>query len=227
MDADRPTPRASPGRRRLSLAAAVCAALLGACGQQSSDVAAPPPPQAMDPMPTASSPFRSAFDSLAALPPDGELAELRASAALSRLQGQVTDDDIALAEPLAGLANSDRAAIRATAVALLGQLATASGDGAPLPVAATEAVVRGMDDDDASVRLEATRAAAPLEGDAIHRALLGRLADSSPLVRFQALQALQARGSLATDAEARAEALKLREDPDRLVRELAQAVVSE
>jgi len=177
-------------------------------------------------MTDASTPFRTAYDALAALPPDDGLAALQASAALARLQGQVTQEDFALAAPLADLAGNDRAAIRSAAIALIGQLASSNtqAQGTALPPAAAEAILRGMEDDDEGVRLEATRAAAALGGDAARAALLARLRDPSPPVRFQALHALHAGGALDDDPAVREAAGKLREDPDREVRELAVAV---
>ena len=151
---------------------------------------------------------------------------LRATAALSRLQGQVRPADLALAAPLAGLAGHPRSAIRATAVALIGELAAAGG-GATLPPAARDALLAAMADDEEHVRLEATRAAAPLRDDAIRDAMLERLSDASALVRFHALQSLHAAGDLLPGTSAHTRALALREDPDRLVRELAQTSLAD
>jgi len=223
MSPDRPVPR-GPAWRGCAAALAIAASLaVAACDRpppnESSE--APAPPQTPPPATAQASAFRAAYDTLAALPPDAQLTGLRASAALSRLQGQVRPGDFALAAPLAGLAGHSRSAIRATAIALLGELAAADG-GATLPVEARDALVAGMRDDEEHVRLEATRAAAPLRDDAIRDAMLERLSDASSTVRFHALQALHASGQLKPGTEAHARALALRDDPDRLVRELAR-----
>ena len=236
MSPDRPVPR-GPAWRCCAAALAIAASLaVAACDRrpshESSDSPArrqakpPAPQQSLPPVTAQASPFRAAYDTLAALPPDAELNGLRASAALSRLQGQVRPGDFALATPLAGLAGHSRSAIRATAMALLGELAAADG-GTTLPAVARDALVDGMGDDEEHVRLEATRAAAPLRDDAIHDAMLERLSDASSTVRMHALQALHASGQLKPGTEAHKRALVLRDDPDRLVRELARTTLAD
>ena len=236
MSPDRPVPR-GPAWRCCAAALAIAASLgVAACDRgpshESSDSPAPRqaqppgPQQALPPVTPQASPFRAAYDTLAALPPDAELTGLRATAALSRLQGQVRPGDLALATPLAGLARHSRSAIRATAVALIGELAAADG-GATLPPEAHAALLDGMADDEEHVRLEATRAAAPLRDDAVRDAMLERLSDASSTVRFHALQALHSSGQLQPGTSARSRALALREDPDRLVRELARTTLAD
>ncbi|MGY1519993.1 HEAT repeat domain-containing protein [Luteimonas sp. A482] len=227
MSPDRPAPR-GPAWRGCAAGLAIAASLaVAACDERPRETSADPAPQqAQSPVASDASPFRTAYDTLAALPPDAELNGLRATAALSRLQGQVRPGDLALAKPLAGLARHSRSAIRATAVALIGELAAADG-GATLPQAARDALVDAMGDDEEHVRLEATRAAAPLRDDAIRDAMLERLSDASSTVRFHALQGLHASGHLQPGSNARSRALALREDPDRLVRELARKTLAD
>lgn len=226
MSPDRPASRGPAWCGAASLAIAGSLAV-SACDERPHETDAnPAPQQAQAPVTTEASPFRTAYDTLAALPPDAELTALRATAALSRLQGQVRPADLALAAPLADLAGHQRSAIRATALAMIGELAGADG-GATLPPEARNALIAGMADDEEHVRLEATRAAAPLRDDAIRDAMLERLSDASSLVRFHALQALHASGHLQPGSDARSRALALREDPDRLVRELARTTLTD
>lgn len=227
MSRDRPAPR-GPAWRGCAAALAVAATLaVAACEERRPEASVDSAPQQPPPLGTTeASPFRNAYDTLAALPPDAELTGLRATAALSRLQGQVRPGDLALATPLAGLARHSRSAIRATAVALIGELAAADG-GATLPPEAHAALLEGMADDEEHVRLEATRAAAPLRDDAIRDAMIERLSDDSSTVRFHALQALHASGHLQSGTDAHSRALALREDPDRLVRELALTTLTD
>lgn len=226
MSPDRPASRGPAWCGAASLAIAGSLAV-AACDDRPHETGAnPAPQQAQAPVTAETSPFRTAYDTLAALPPDAELTALRATAALSRLQGQVRPADLALAAPLADLAVHQRSAIRAAALALIGELAGADG-GATLPPGARNALIAGMADDEEHVRLEATRAAAPLRDDAIRDAMLERLSDASPLVRFHALQALHALGHLKPGSSARSRALALREDPDRLVRELARTTLTD
>ncbi|WP_202840539.1 HEAT repeat domain-containing protein [Luteimonas saliphila] len=212
---------------RRTLAIGILVLALTACGAPPQSTPDPEPPQAAEPMHTQATPLRAAYETLAALPPDPELAELRASASLARLQGEVRPDDLALAGPLAELSRHERPGIRAAAVALLGQLTLAAEGRATLPPEISVALAEAMSDEEESVRLEATRSAAPLRDDAIRAALLARLADPAPQVRFQALHALHAGGDLAGDGAQRAHALPLREDPDRLVRELARTALGD
>lgn len=227
MSADRPAPRGPAWRGWPALLAIVATLAVAACDERTPEASPDPAPQQLPPPATTeASAFRKAYDTLAALPPDAELTGLRATAALSRLQGQVRPGDLALAAPLAGLARHPRSAIRATAVALIGELAAAGG-GATLPPAARDALLAAMADDEEHVRLEATRAAAPLRDEATRDAMLDRLSDASSTVRFHALQGLHASGHLQPGTRARDRALPLREDPDRLVRELARTTLAD
>jgi hypothetical protein len=228
MSTDRRAAR-GPARRRYAAWLVIAAGLATtACDERPREPsAAAPAPQSSQPAPSGeASPFRAAYNTLAALPPDAELNGLRATAALSRLQGQVRPADLALAAPLAGLAGHSRSAVRATALALIGELAAADG-GATLPSGARDALIAGMGDDEEHVRLEATRAAAPLRDDPIRDAMVERLSDASTRVRFHALQALHASGHLQPGSRAHTRALALREDPDRLVRELARTTLAD
>src|SRR5690606_30777605 len=104
MSPDRPAPR-GPAWRGCAAGLAIAASLaVAACDERPRATSADPAPQqAQSPVASDASPFRTAYDTLAALPPDAELNGLRATAALSRLQGQVRPGDLALAKPLAGL----------------------------------------------------------------------------------------------------------------------------
>jgi hypothetical protein len=227
MSPDRRASHGPPPRGRAAALLLGAGLALAGCDKRQPEAGAPPTlQQGQRSVTTEASPFRAAYETLAALPADSELTGLRATAALSRLQGQVRPSDLALAIPLAKLAGHSRSAVRATSIALIGELAAATG-GSTLPPEARDALLAGMGDDEEHVRLEATRAASPLRDDAVRGAMLERLSDASSMVRFHALQALHASGALQPGTRARSRALPLRDDPDRLVRDLARTVLTD
>lgn len=189
-----------------------------------------PTPMASETGPASSgsiSPFRSAYEALAGAPPGADLGRVRGAAALAGLQNQIRAGDYALVGPLRERLDADDPAIRAAAVGLLGTLAAAARgpDADPAIQAyaesAAQAVEEALDDPQAEVRLEATRQLAALEDPARVPALLARLRDPDPLVRFQALSGLQRLEEAGGDPRIRDAARALLQDPDPQVRRLA------
>lgn len=188
------------------------------------------PPGATSPSESA---VRALYEQLATLPSDAELQRLRAAAALAALQREVDAGDYALVPQLGALLDHERAAVRAAAIDLLGALIAAGRErGRALPAtgeanvraqleAATTAVIDHLDDRDDSVRLAAVKALRHAESPRLVDALLARLGDDSPLIRFQALAALRDRD---TSGRTAAAARDLLQDPDEQVRKLAEIV---
>lgn len=248
IEAARPGANGSPPLNRLLLAAACLLALAGCRQASEAEPAARPSAEQTMPSPTsdatppgAATPSESAvralYDQLAALPSDAELQRLRAAAALAALQGEVDVEDYGLVPSLRALLDHEPASVRAAAVDLLGALIAAAGrdGGQALPAVdkasvrpqletATTAVIDHLDDRDDSVRLAAVKALRHAESPRLFDALLARLGDASPLVRFQALTALQDRD---TSGRTAAAARGLLQDPDEQVRKLAEIVAGD
>lgn len=235
--------------RPLPVSLLVCVTLLGACRPSPDPQATASPAEPV--MPTsppadsfpataeaADSTLQRLHDELASTPADPELQRLRAAAALATVQGDVEAGDYRLVPLLTELAGHERASVRATAVTLLGALLAGAGNGAVASAptgdrervgaqveTASAAVIGALGDDNESVRLAAVKALGHARHPQRTDALLARLDDPSPLVRFQALSLLHAEDGGTASGRVADAAQALLDDPDAQVRRLAQLIV--